>query len=176
VASVLLVGPQVGDDRGVKVETAGGVWHVRRRWAPRHLGSESIWARFLHRSRKVRRRAADAADLPDPGCAPDLAEGIFVFILVVLAVLFLIFIGIPFLIALGELLLIVLLALAGVVGRVLFRRPWTVDAVSPGGAHHVWYVVGWRASGSARQFIADRVLGTGTVPSDEEVSAAVLFP
>lgn len=89
-------------------------------------------------------------------------------------VLFLIFIGIPFLIALGELLFIVLVALAGVVGRVLFRRPWTVDAVSPGGAHHDWHVVGWRASGAARQFIADRVRGTGTVPSDEEVSAAVL--
>lgn len=158
----------------MKVETAAGVWHVRRRWAPRHLGSQGIWARFVHRTRKVRRRTTDAGDLLDPGCAPDIAEGIFVFIVLVVVVLFLIFIGIPFLIALGELLFIVLVALAGVVSRVLFRRPWTVDAVSPGGAHHDWHVVGWRASGAARQFIADRVRGAGTVPSDEEVSAAVL--
>lgn len=155
----------------MKIETTAGVWHVRRRWAPRHLGSETIWARFLHRSRKVRRRTAELGDVPDPGCAVDIVEGIAVFIFLVVVILFLIFIGIPFLIALSELLFVVLLALAGVVGRVLFRRPWTVDAVSPTGEHYHWAVVGWRASGAARQFIADRITTTSTVPTDEEVSA-----
>lgn len=97
-----------------------------------------------------------------------------VFIVLIVVVLFLIFIGIPFLIALGELLLIVLLALSGIVGRVLFRRPWTVDAVDPNGGHRDWHVVGWRSSGAARQFVADRIAATGTTPSDAEVSAAVL--
>lgn len=106
----------------MQVTTAAFVWHVRRRWAPRHLGSHTIWARFLHRSRKVRRRTSNVADVPDPGCAFDLAEGIAAAIAVLVVVLILIFIGLPFLIALGELFLIVLLALAGVVGRVLFRR------------------------------------------------------
>ncbi len=92
--------------------------------------------------------------------------------MLVVAVLLLIFIGIPLLIALGELLFVVVLALAGLVGRVLFRRPWTVDAVDPQGTHHAWGVVGWRASGAARQFIADCVRTTGRVPSDAEVSAA----
>lgn len=126
----------------MRVDSTAGVWHVRRRWAPRHLGSQTIWARFVDRTRKVRRRTADAADVPDPGCAPDIAEGIAVFIVLIVMVLFLIFIGIPFLIALGELLLIVLLALSGIVGRVLFRRPWTVDAVDPDGGHRDWHVVG----------------------------------
>jgi len=174
LVSVQFVKPVIGDDLGVKVDTAAGVWHVRRRWAPRHLGSQTIWARFLHRTRNVRRRTADAADIPDPGCAPDIAEGIVVFILLVVVILFLIFIGIPFLIALGELLFIVVLALAGIVGRVLFRRPWTVDSVSQSGAHYDWSVVGWNASGAARQFIADRIAATGTVPTNEEVSAVVL--
>lgn len=88
----------------------------------------------------MRRRASDLGEIPDPGCAPDIAEGILVFNVVVAVVLFLIFIGIPLLIALGEPLFIVLLALAGIVGRVLFRRPWTVDAVSPAGAHDTWSV------------------------------------
>jgi hypothetical protein len=124
----------------------------------------------------VRERTADAADVPDPGCAPDVAEGIVVFIAAVAVILFLIFIGIPFLVALGELVLILLLALAGVIGRVLFRRPWTVDAVSPDGAHHMWSIVGWRASGAARSFIADRIVAAGAVPTPAEVSAAVLSP
>jgi hypothetical protein len=116
----------------------------------------------------------EAGDLPDPGCAPDIGEGILVFIGLVIVALFLILIGIPFLIALGELLFIVALALAGLVGRVLFRRPWTIDAVSPDGAHYEWSVIGWHASGSARQFIADRVAATRTVPTREDVAAAVL--
>ena len=115
----------------------------------------------------------DAADIPDPGCGVDLAEGIAVFIVVLVVVLFLVFIGIPFLIALGELLLVLLLTLAGLIGRLLFRRPWTVDAVGPDGERVEWPVVGWRRSGAARQFIADRIAATGTVPTAEEVAAPV---
>ena len=158
----------------VKVASAGGTWHVRRRWAPRHLGAQTIWARFVHRSRRVRRRATEVGDLPDPGCAADLAEGIVAFLVVVAIVLFLIFIGLPFLVALGELVLVLVLALAGVVGRVLFRRPWTIDAVAPDGTHHEWAVVGWRASGAARRLVADRVAASGTVPSHQEVAAVAL--
>ena len=165
----------MSDDRAVKVTTPAGVWHVRRRWAPRHLGAQTLWARFRHRSRKVRRRTSDMGDVPDPGCAPDIAEGIFVFIAIVAVVLFLMFFGIPFLIALGELLFIVLLTLVGVVGRVLFRRPWTVDAVGPHGAHLTWAVVGWKASAAARGYVADRI-AAGTVPTQAELSAAVLAP
>ena len=72
----------------MKVTTSAGVWHVRRRWAPRHLGSQTIWARFLDRSRRVRRRTSDLGDLPDPGCGPDIAEGIVVFLVIVAVVLF----------------------------------------------------------------------------------------
>jgi hypothetical protein len=166
----------IGDDLRVKVTTPAGVWHVRRRWAPRHLGSDTIWARFLRRSRKVRRRTSALGDAPDPGCAGDVAEGIVVLVVVIAVVLFLIFIGIPFLIALGELLLVVLLAVAGVVSRVVFRRPWTVDAVDPEGTHHQWRVVGWRPSGTARRFIADHITSTGSPPTSEQLSAAVDVP
>jgi hypothetical protein len=158
---------------GVKVETPSGTWVVRRRWAPRHLGSHTVWARFRHRNRVVRRRTAELGDVGDPGCAVDVAEGFLVFVGVVVAVVFLIFVGIPVLVALGELLVIVVLALAGLIGRVLFRRPWTVDAVSPDGAHHRWSVVGWNASGQARSYVARRIETTGSVPTEAEVASAV---
>lgn len=158
----------------MKVEAADGTWHVRRRWAPRHLGSQTIWARFLDRTRKARRRSADAADLADPGCIPDLAEGVLAFVAVVAIVLLLILVGLPFLVALGELVLILVLVVAGVVGRIVFRRPWTVDAVDPTGVHYAWSVLGWRKSAAARRFIADRVAATGTVPTNEELAAALL--
>jgi hypothetical protein len=158
----------------VKVRTTEGVWHVRRRWAPRQLGAQTIWARFVHRTRKVRRRTSDLADVPDPGCAIDIGEGLIIVVGAIVAIVFLIFIGIPFLVALGELLYIVLIALAGLVGRLLFRRPWTVDAVDPRGAHHHWSVVGWKASGAARQFVAERIAATRAAPTKEEVAAAVL--
>lgn len=158
----------------MKVETTAGIWQVRRRWVPRRLGAQSVWARFLERTRKVRRRTSDLADVPDPGCSGDLLEGIVGIIVIFVVVLFMVFVGLPFLIALGELLIIVLLALIGVVSRVLFRRPWTVDAVSPTGEHHVWPVVGWKASGAARKFVAERIVATGSVPSEAELAAAIL--
>ena len=158
----------------MKVTTPAGIWNVRRRWAPRHLGQQTIWARFLDRSRRVRRRTADLGDIADPGCAPDIAGGIVVVLLIIALLLFLIFVGIPLLIALGELLFIVVLAVVGVVGRVLFRRPWTVDAIDPAGTRHAWSVVGWRSSRDARRFIADRIAAAGSVPTDDEVSAAAL--
>lgn len=158
----------------MRVEAPNGTWYVRRRWAPRHLGKETIGDRFRKRSKKVRERSGDLADIPDPGCAGDIGEAIGVFVILVVVIVFLVFFGIPFLIALGELLLIVLLAVLGALAKVLFRRPWTVDAVSPDGDHHTWSVVGWGASATARQFVADRLAATGSVPSPEEVAAATL--
>ena len=114
------------------------------------------------------------ADVPDPGCAPDVGEAIVVFVVAIAVIVFMVFVGLPFLIALGELLLVLLLAIGGAVSRVLFRRPWTVDAVDPDGGHHQWAVVGWRASGEARRFIAERIATTGTVPTSQELAAAVM--
>jgi hypothetical protein len=67
-------------------------------------------------------------------------------------------------------------AVVGVVGRVLFRRPWTVDAIDPAGTRVAWSIVGWRSSRDTRRFIADRILATGSVPTEAEMSAAALGP
>ena len=158
----------------VVVETAQGTWHVRRRWAPRHLGRHTLWARFTDRMRRVRRRTTDLGDVPDPGCGGDVGEGIVVFLVLIVVVVFLVLVGIPFLIALGELLLLLVLVVAGLVGKLVFRRPWTIDAAGPEGAHHEWDVVGWRPSRAARAFVAERLAATGQVPTVLEVAAAAL--
>lgn len=158
----------------MRVDTTVGPWYVRRRWAPRHLGADTIWGRFRNRNRRVRRRTSELADIPDPGCAADLGEAIAVFVIALVAIVFMVLVGFPFLIALGELLLVLLLAVGGALARMLFRRPWTVDAVGPSGEHHRWEVVGWRRSGAARRFIAQRLAEASTVPTAQEVDAAVL--
>ena len=58
-----------------------------------------------------------------------------------------------------ELLIVVVLFFAGIAGRVLFRRPWTVRARS-GHVQHRRRVVGFRASGRLRDELA-RALETG---------------
>jgi hypothetical protein len=122
------------------------------------------------------RRRSDLADIADPGCAVDLGESIAVVLVIIAFVVFMILVGIPLLIALGELLIVLVLALGGAASRVLFRRPWTVDAMGPDGSHHRWSVVGWRRSGAVRQLIAERIAATGTVPTADELPAAELGP
>ena len=64
----------------------------------------------------------------------------------------LVFVAIPLAIVVVELVLAVLLTALGVTGRLLFRRPWIVQAASDTGERHRWRVVGWRAS---RVLVAD---------------------
>ena len=54
----------------------------------------------------------------------------------------------------ADLILAILLTALGVAGRLLFRRPWSVEAVSDTGEWHRWQVVVWRASG---ELVADVV-------------------
>jgi hypothetical protein len=159
----------------MRVETISGTWRVRRRWAPRRLGVESLGARFLRRQRQVRDRTGDA-DVPDPGCSGDVGEAILVFLAAIVLIALLLFFGIPFLVALGELLFLVALTVAAVIGRVVFRRPWTVDAVDPAGAHHRWSVVGWRRSGRAVRLVADTITTSATVPTQEQLDAELSRP
>lgn len=81
-------------------------------------------------------------------------------VVVALAVLFVI----PALVFAVELLLVVLAIGLGALVRVLFRRPWTVEA-RVAGTHEgrEWKVVGWRASGELVATLAERIRSTGRV-------------
>jgi hypothetical protein len=135
---------------------------------PRQLGEESFLDRFVLRARRTSRSTRDHADVADLLDGADLLDdvpGVVVGIVLFLLLALFVFVGIPVLVALGELAFLLLLTLGGLVARVLFRRPWTVDAVSPDGRRYAWPVVGWRASGDVRRRVADQVRATGDAPS-----------
>lgn len=105
------------------------------------------------------------ADVPDV-----FGEGFLVGLALIVAILVLMFVVIPFVVALVDLLVLVLLALAGLAGRILFRRPWCVEAVSDRGRTYRWSVVGWRESArsvaEARQLLASGIMPPQAVPVD----------
>ena len=134
----------------------GRKWTLGRHWLPRRK-----------RFKKIDLRDAN----PDVGF-PDIGGddlGIFGVIiaaiagLIVAAFVVLLFFNV-FALAL-ELLLVIVIALAGIIGRVVFRRPWIVFAKS-GDANHQWPVVGYFNSRRHIQEIAGQLaLGTQLEPA-----------
>lgn len=70
-----------------------------------------------------------------------------------------------------EIVLLLILLLAAIVGRVVLRRPWTVQAVSAGDRPQIlsWSVVGWRASRRQIDAIATALEAGTAVPPPERV-------
>lgn len=120
----------------------GTRWRVGRRWLP--------WEPRLR----------EPVDVPDPGaleavgCIDELPAIAAAFVAVVAFVVFVVFV-LPLFVALAELLLLGLLVVLGVVVRLVFRRPWIVDAVrADRGERLSWKVVGWRRSGEVVDAVA----------------------
>ena len=151
----------------------GSTWTIERHWAPR----PRWWRSFKDRVRRRRERRKDEdsgwdwSDLFRLDGGDDL-EGFLVFVAaiivlggIVLAVLF----GWPLLVFVFDTLLFIPLVLLTVLSRVLFRRPWTLEArTSPalGGSRSVvWKVTGWRASSEALRRMEQMIRSRGE-PSD----------
>jgi hypothetical protein len=118
----------------------GREWRIGRRWLPR-------------------RPRLGRVDVPDLG-VPDLGVGaddlgiVGTILLVIVGVVVAVFVALVLfnVIAIAiELTLVIVLLVAGIVGRVVFRRPWQVVARS-GSDSFSWRVVGWLRS---RRVIAD---------------------
>lgn len=135
------------------VDPQGNEWVIRRKWVNRRL-------RWRGRRRTIdlldgADLASSGADLPIVGVALAVVGSL---LLAIAAVLFIV----PALIFLAELLIIVLIVGIGVVGRVLFGRPWTVEAKQGLTAEaYEWKVTGWRASGDLVSSVADQLRTTG---------------
>lgn len=140
------------------VDPAGRTWRVRRRWVTR----SASW-----RGPKGDRALdfLDGADLVgDPADLPVVGVIMFAIAALLVAVLAVVFV-IPALIFVLELVLVLLIVGVGVLGRVLFGRPWTVEArVDGGGQGGEWKVTGWRASGDFINSLAERIHTTGQPP------------
>jgi hypothetical protein len=132
----------------------GRDWNVSRRWIGRKVAVRWV-------------RVDGLEDALNPAAVIDTSVGgvlIGIALLVVAAAVILFVL--PLLILLVQILVILLLVAAGIAARVLFRRPWEVDAVTPGPPPetHVWRIVGWRNSNEAIREAAE-ALRQGMVAS-----------
>jgi hypothetical protein len=154
------------------VTTPGGEqWRVRRLFTVR-LGNENTWGRLRRRARVGGRFVRGVGDATDAGCAADLVSDLpmllaFIIVLVILSLL-----GVPLLLAVVDLIVIVLLTVLAISARVLFRRPWIVEATSPT-TRATWRVVGWRASGRAVDDAAEALAHEHPLPAGAEIAAIV---
>src|SRR3954468_3754746 len=127
----------------------GRVWKLGRHWMPR-------------------RRRIGRVDLGDLGGVPDFGGGgiglddlgivgaIIGAILLAVAVVLLALVLFNVVAIAIELMIVIVLFLAGIVGRVVFRRPWTVFAATKN-VSVTRNVVGWRASRRALDEMAGRL-------------------
>ena len=75
-----------------------------------------------------------------------------------------------------DLVLAILLTALGAAGRLLFRRPWSVEAVSDKGERHRWEVVGWRASGELVADVVNALAHGHVLPAASAVDDATNAP
>ena len=112
-------------------------WRVGRRWLP-----------FRVRLRRQDWREVGPTDLSEVALFESPA-GILAGLAVIAAAMVLLLVVWPLVAIAIELVILALVLMAALVGRVLFRRPWTIYATSKDGERareHTWRVVGWRRS------------------------------
>ena len=136
-------------------EWAAGRWSTRRAGAGACAGGG--WRR-----RRPRWRGADPSSLDVPDFGLDDADGIIGLIVAIVAIVvlaaFVAFVALPLAILLVELLIFVVLAEAGIAGRLAFGRPWTLEAGWPTAAP-CQDVVGRRLARQPRRAGRDRHRG-----------------
>jgi hypothetical protein len=150
-------------------------WRVERHWMPR-WGGESPLTRHRRGMRVVGKGADAASGFGDLGMLADL-PGPFAIIglifIVVAVVAFLGFVFVPLLLVVVDLAVVLLLAAALLLGRVLFRRPWTVEAIDPQGTSQEWKVVGWRASRELKADLRRRIEAGLPLPDPDPTGGVV---
>jgi hypothetical protein len=137
----------------------GDRWRVRRQWTNRPLPD-------------VKRRFRDDAE--DGWAAQIGLEGLFsgldesIVLSIALAVMLVLFVLVlwPLLGIAFELVLLFLLLTSGIVGRVLLRRPWIVEATNLDHPQQstTFGVKGWRRSSQAIEELARTIPATGIPP------------
>ncbi|BFU45494.1 hypothetical protein [Krasilnikovia sp. MM14-A1004] len=166
----------------------GTPWNVRVEWAPR-------WRALARRFGGWRaKRTGHSGDVVDGalqvggdistsggggggGGGFDLGDaiGAIVVILIAFVVAAALFwwVLLPLLLVILDVVVVLILLAVSIVARVLFRRPWTVTATTPGHDPVTAHVVGWRAALRHRDEIADS-LRHGLRPEAASRSSAAL--
>lgn len=113
-----------------------------------------------HRDRVDALEVADGAEAAFHGCGEELFLVVLVGAIVVVLILF----GWPLLVLLIDFAWLVGVLIVWIAARVIFRRPWRVEATDDGGERHVWLVVGFRAAGRQRDEVVASLV-SGAQPS-----------
>jgi hypothetical protein len=87
--------------------------------------------------------------------------GIVLLVVVIVALV----VVLPLLVAVVDVVVLLLLAVGSTVARVVFRRPWIVEARADDGRTGTWKVVGWKASGKRLDAVADGI-ERGVMPTN----------
>jgi len=160
-----------------KIVTApdGGRWRVRRQWLNRPVPKP--WARW-----RRRRTLQDDGKVVGRWSFEALANGLDSLLGVVLAVVvavvmaLVVFVLLPVIGIALELALLVLLVSSGLFGRVVLRRPWTIEAVGVEDATRrvAFAVTGWRRSRRSLAALAAAIETAGppsALPEAEPLAA-----
>lgn len=134
----------------------GSQWQVRRRWLDRPL--PDVRRRFREY------RESNAGDsLLDGAWSIDFADSIWASIALALFLVLVVIVLLPLLGIALELILLLLLLGSGLVGRVVLRRPWTVEAVNLEDKERSasYAIKGWNRSGRAIAEIATAIRAAG---------------
>jgi len=156
----------------------GTPWNIRVVWAPRW---RALARRFGGWRAKRTGRSGDAVegalqaggDIPTTGggggggldLGDEIAAILIILVAFVVGVALFWWVLLPLLLVLLDIVIVLILMAVSMVARVLFRRPWTVEATAPGQDRLTTSVVGWRAALRRRDEIADS-LRRGLRPED----------
>lgn len=136
------------------VDPQGCEWVVRRRWVHRKLRWRGKGSRTLD--------LMDGADLVSWGSDLPVIGVVFAVFAIVLFIVAAVILIVPALIFLAELVILAALVGLGLAGRLLFGKPWTVEARRrDGGETFQWKATGWRTSRDLVGSVADQLRSTG---------------
>jgi hypothetical protein len=147
--------------------TDGGRWLVRRRWIPYRGG---IGLRVRLRLRRLTRADKEVIGTFEPPLFDGLAN-LGLGLLLVAAIVVILLFGWPLVLVLLDLVWLLLVLTLGLLGRVLLRRPWRVEALGPRAVRHEWRVVGFRAAGRQRDDVVRRLQGGLPLEGGERFSS-----
>jgi hypothetical protein len=134
----------------------GNHWQVRRRWMDRSLPN------LRDRFRESREEMALEGGL-DALSGVDAFDSPWVAIAVAVGALLLFIVLLPLIGIALELIVLLVLLWSGIVGRVVLRRPWIVQAINLDDAEQstIFAVKGWRRSGQAIEELAKAIATSG---------------
>jgi hypothetical protein len=132
-------------------------------WMPR--GPTWLGLLLPKRKQAAKRKRATFWEIVD---IPAADEGGVVIAIGIVALIALIVVGVPVLVFVFDLAILGILLVLGVIARVLFRRPWIVEAATdgPSSFRRRWPVTRWGASERALDRVAERIRSTGGPPDE----------